>query len=190
MTDNSISRLDLPYRNLILTGFVGVGKSTAGRAIAERLEVDLMDVDEEIVRREGMSITRIRQEFGDARLKILEADVCREAAFMRQAVVVVSGAALLDQRNADLLGGTGRVVCLTCEMGEALRRLHMAYEESFRDPKQHQHRPIPLNPPMSLHPTNRRIVPDSKTQQRRQNDRNPGPIRQNHLPAPFRLISS
>jgi shikimate kinase len=139
LSQEPISRLDLPYQNLILTGFVGVGKTTVGKAIADKLEVDFMDVDEEIVRREGMSIRQIRQEFGDARLKILEADVCRESAFRRQAVIVVSGAALLDQRNADLLGGTGQVACLTCEMGEALRRLHMAYEETFRDPKERQH---------------------------------------------------
>lgn len=139
MSKDSISRLDLPYENLILAGFVGVGKTTVGKAIADRLEADFVDVDEEIVRREEMSITQIRQEYGDARLKILEADVCREAAFKRQAVIIVSGAALLDQRNADLLGSTGRVVCLTCELGEALRRLHMAYESSFRDPKQRQH---------------------------------------------------
>jgi shikimate kinase len=139
LSKDSISRLDLPYQNLILAGFVGVGKSTVGKAIADQLEVEFVDVDEEIIQREEMSITDIRREYGDARLKILEADICREAAFKRQAVIVVSGAAMLEQRNADLLGGTGHVVCLTCEMGEALRRLHMAYEEDFRDPKQRQY---------------------------------------------------
>lgn len=139
MSEDSVSRLDLPYENLVVAGFVGVGKSTVGRAIAEQLDVDLVDVDEEIVQREGMSITRIRQEYGDARLRMVEGDLCREAALRRQSVVVVSGAALLDQRNADLLGDTGRVVCLTCELGEALRRLHMAYEDSFRDADERRH---------------------------------------------------
>lgn len=139
MSKDSISRLDLPYENLILAGVVGVGKSTVGAAIAALAEVDFVDVDEEITRREEMSITDIRREYGDARLKVLEADVCREAAFKRQAVIVVGGAAILDQRNADLLSGTGRVVVLTCEMGEALRRLHMSYEEAFRDPKERQY---------------------------------------------------
>lgn len=139
MTDDSTSRLDLPYENLIIAGFVGVGKSTVGRAIAGRLEVDMVDVDEEIVGREEMGITDIRREYGDARLKVLEADVCREASFRRQAVIVVGGGAFLSQRNAELLSGTGRVVVLSCEMGEALRRLHMAYEETFRDPKERQY---------------------------------------------------
>ena len=139
MTEDATSRLDLPYENLVIAGFVGVGKSTAGRAIADQLDVELVDVDEEIIQREGMSIRRIRQEYGDARLRMVEGDICREAALRRQAVIVVSGAALLDQRNADLLGDTGRVVCLTCELGEALRRLHMAYEEDFRDLKERQH---------------------------------------------------
>jgi shikimate kinase len=139
LSEDSVSRLDLPYENLVVAGFVGVGKSTVGRAIAEQLDVDLVDVDEEIVQREGMSITRVRQEYGDARLRMVEGDLCREAALRRQSIVVVSGAALLDQRNADLLGDTGRVVCLTCELGEALRRLHMAYEDSFRDADERRH---------------------------------------------------
>ncbi len=129
----SVSRLDLPYSNLVLTGFLGVGKSTVGRTIAQGLGVDLFDVDEEIELRELMSIARVRELFGDTHLRTLEHDFCRQAALMRRAVVVVSGAALLDERNFSLLTSTGQVVVLTCELGEALRRLHLANEQQFRD---------------------------------------------------------
>lgn len=130
----SISRLDLPYRNLVLTGFLGVGKSTVGRFIAQGLGVDLFDVDEEIELRELMSIARIRELYGDTHLRMLEHDFCRQAALMRRAVVVTPGVALLDERNYALLADTGQVVVLTCELGEALRRLHLAGEQQFRDP--------------------------------------------------------
>ncbi len=129
----AVSLLDLPYRNLVLTGFLGVGKSTVGQYIAQRLGVDFFDVDEEIEVREVMSIARIRELYGDSHLRTLEHDLCRQAALMRRAVIVVPGAALLDERNYSLLTDTGQVVVLTCELGEALRRLHLANEQLFRD---------------------------------------------------------
>ncbi|HEC23409.1 MAG TPA: hypothetical protein ENI95_10895 [Chloroflexi bacterium] len=130
----SISRLDLPYKNLVLTGFLGVGKTTIGRHIVRRLGVDFLDIDEEIELRELMSISKIRELYGDSRLRGLEHEMCRRAALMRRAVIVVSGAALLDSRNFDVLTDTGQVVCLSCELGEALRRLHLASEQHYRDP--------------------------------------------------------
>ena len=128
-----ISRLDLPYNNLVLTGFLGVGKSTIGRHIAQRLELDYFDVDEEIEIHETMSIGKIRELYGDSRLRTLEHEMCRHAALMRRSVVVVSGAAIGDERNFNILTETGTVVILTCDLGEALRRMHLASEQRFRD---------------------------------------------------------
>src|SRR5688572_15180674 len=129
-TDTSpYSRLDLPYRNLILTGFLGVGKSTIGRHIVQQLGVEFFDVSEEIELRELMSIAKVRELYGDSRLRTLEHDLCRQAALMRRAVIIVPGAALLDERNYDRLVESGIVVCLTCELGEALRRMHLGSEQ-------------------------------------------------------------
>jgi shikimate kinase len=118
----------------VLTGALGVGKTTIGRQIVRELGVDFFDVDEEIELRELMSISKIRELYGDSRLKSLERDMCSRAALMRRAVVVVPGAALLDARNYEALTDTGMVVVLTCELGEALRRLHLASDQHYRDP--------------------------------------------------------
>lgn len=128
-----LTRLDLPYKNLVLTGFLGVGKTTLGREIARRLGVDFFDLDEEIELRELMSIAKLRELYGDSRLRTLEYDLCRQAALMRRAVVVIPGGAMLDPRNFGALSESGQVVCLTCELGEALRRLHLASEQHYRD---------------------------------------------------------
>ncbi len=129
----TISRLDLPYKNLVLTGFLGVGKTTIGRHIVRRLAVDFLDIDEEIELRELMSIAKLRELYGDSRLRALEHDLCRQAALMRRAVIVAPGAALLEVRNFDLLSDSGTIVCLACELGEALRRLHLSSEQHYRD---------------------------------------------------------
>ena len=135
MTDRkSRARVDLPYTNLILTGFLGVGKTTIGRHLAETLGADFFDIDEEIELRELMSIAKLRELYGDQRLRALEHDLSRHAALMRRSVIVVPGAALLDSRNYRLLEDTGLIVVLTCELGEALRRLHLASDLQYRDP--------------------------------------------------------
>jgi shikimate kinase len=135
MSDPStITRVDLPYKNLLLTGLLGVGKTSVARAVSRKLAVDLFDLEEEIELRELMSIAKIREVYGDARLKALEYDLCRQAALMRKAVVVIPGAALLDIRVFDNLVEASQVVCLSCELGEILRRLHLANEQQYRDP--------------------------------------------------------
>lgn len=129
----TVTRIDLPFQNLLLTGFLGVGKTTIGRIIARRLGVDFFDLDEEIEMRELMSIAKLREQYGDSRLKAIEADLCRQAALMRKSVLVVAGAALIEQRTYNILTEVSTVVCLTCELGEALRRLHLGSDQQYRD---------------------------------------------------------
>jgi shikimate kinase len=130
---DELSRLDLPYHNLVLTGFLGVGKSTIAQRIAGRLGVDYFDLDEVIELHELMSIAKIRELYGDSRLRALEHEQCRQVALMRRSVVVVPGSVLLDERNFAPLTETSSVVILSCELGEALRRLHLSSEQHYRD---------------------------------------------------------
>jgi shikimate kinase len=130
----TITRADLPFKNLLLTGLLGVGKTSVARAVARKLAVDLFDLEEEIELRELMSIAKIREVYGDARLKALEYDLCRQAALMRKAVLVIPGLALLNVRVYESLSEASQVVCLNCELGEILRRLHLANEQQYRDP--------------------------------------------------------
>ncbi|MGF1505681.1 MAG: shikimate kinase [Anaerolineae bacterium] len=130
-----LTRPDLPFKNLTITGFLGVGKSTVARTIANRLGTSMFDIDDEIELRELMSITKIREQYGDSRLRKLEHELSREAALMRRAVIVMPGAALRDGRNYRLMEETSIVICLMCELGEALRRLHLKNEIAYRDPQ-------------------------------------------------------
>jgi shikimate kinase len=129
----SVNRIDLPFKNLLITGFLGVGKTTIGRAVAKRLGVDFFDLDEEIEMRELMSIAKLREQYGDSRLKSIEYDLCRQAALMRKSVLIIPGAALLEPRTFGPLTEVSTVVCLTCELGEAMRRLHLTSDQQYRD---------------------------------------------------------
>lgn len=135
---DSLTLYDLPYKNLVITGFLGVGKSAAGRAIADRLHAELFELDHEIERTQGNSTTAIKELYGESRLRALEHEACRTAALLRRAVVVVPGAVMMDARNFRLLTETGQVIVLYCGLGEALRRLHVSYEADYREKKKRE----------------------------------------------------
>ncbi len=123
-----------PYLNLILTGPMGVGKTTVGRAVARRLMAEEYDVDTEIMKREGQTADEIRQLFGEARLKTLQAEAIRELTLRRHSVIIVSGPAMLDDANRQRLADSGVILCLTCTLNEILRRMHVAHGAWFHNP--------------------------------------------------------
>ena len=59
-------------RNIVVTGFMGTGKSTVGQLVAEKLGRPYLDTDEEIVRRIGMSIAEMFQHDGEERFRHIE----------------------------------------------------------------------------------------------------------------------
>lgn len=124
----------VPYRNLVLSGYMGVGKTTVGRAIAKKLDVSFFDVENEIELREGQSAESIRSLFGEARLRNLEAEVIRELVVVRSSIIAVNGPTLLDVTNLEKMRITGPILCLTAALNEILRRLHVAQGARFHSP--------------------------------------------------------
>ncbi len=124
-----------PYRNLILTGQIGVGRVTIGRLIAKQVGTTFFDMDTELQLREGKPSEEIRQLFGEARLRALEDELCRELSLRRSAVLSVNGPTLLDENNRTRLGNSGPILVLTCALNEILRRLHSSQGTRFHDPK-------------------------------------------------------
>ncbi len=109
--------------NLILTGFMGTGKSTVGKLLAQRLDFDFVDTDELIETHEGRSIADIFREEGEAAFRRLEAQAAADLSQQHGLVVATGGRLMLDQANAAALSGTGRVFCLTATPDEILARL-------------------------------------------------------------------
>lgn len=109
--------------NLYITGFMGVGKSSVGAAVAERLGRRFVDMDREIESRVGKSIADIFAQDGEHAFRDLEAAVCREISGRDNLVVATGGGALVDPENRAKALESGTVVCLTCESQELTRRL-------------------------------------------------------------------
>lgn len=109
--------------NIILCGFMGCGKSTAGRLLAEKTGRAFVDMDEYIEAKAGMAISSIFAQYGEADFRRREREACRELAARKDLVIAAGGGALTFQENADVLAATGTIVLLEIKPETVLKRL-------------------------------------------------------------------
>ncbi|MFL4902960.1 shikimate kinase [Streptomyces sp. MMS24-I2-30] len=100
---------------------MGVGKSTVGGLLAERLGVVYRDTDEDIVAGEGRTIAEIFVDEGEAAFRAMEKRAVRTALAGYEGVLALGGGAVLDADTRALLSGH-RVVYLSMDVEEAVRR--------------------------------------------------------------------
>src|SRR5437762_10029536 len=108
---------------IVLTGFMGTGKSGVGRRLATRLGRAFVDTDQLVERRAGKSVAAIFADDGEPAFRALERDAVATAAARGDAVIAVGGGAVLDATNLTRLRAAGVVVCLTAAAETILRRV-------------------------------------------------------------------
>ena len=111
------------YRNIVLTGFMGTGKSAVGREVARLLDWKVIDMDEVIESRAGMAIPDIFERQGEAVFRQMESDLCADLAQESRTVISTGGGALVIEENYRAMARHGLVVCLDCDLDEIWRRL-------------------------------------------------------------------
>ncbi|MFJ4438775.1 shikimate kinase [Streptomyces sp. NPDC088923] len=110
---------------LVLVGPMGVGKSTIGHLVAERLGLAYRDTDDDIVTAEGREISDIFLDDGEEHFRALERRAVRTALAGHEGVLALGGGAVLDASTRELLRGHP-VVFLTMDIDEAVRRTGLA----------------------------------------------------------------
>jgi shikimate kinase len=125
------SRLPTPGSHLILVGLPGVGKSTVGAGVAERLGRSFLDFDVEIERREGQSVAEIFAERGEGAFRELERALTEEVRTAPSMVLAPGGGWVARETNVALLRPPGRIIFLDASPETVLRRLG---EDRFRRP--------------------------------------------------------
>ncbi|MEV5760305.1 3-dehydroquinate synthase [Streptomyces tendae] len=106
---------------IVLVGPMGVGKSTIGQLLAERLDTGYRDTDEDIVTAQGRAIAEIFVDEGEAAFRALEKAAVRTALAEHEGVLSLGGGAILDADTRALLAGQ-RVVYLSMDVEEAVKR--------------------------------------------------------------------
>lgn len=118
-------------KNIVLTGFMGAGKSVVGRKLAERLGLGVVDTDDVIEEESGMEISEIFSRFGEARFRELESEAVQKVASLENSVIVTGGGVVLKAENIDTLREKGVIVYL-----------HAAPETVYNRVKNETHRPL------------------------------------------------
>jgi shikimate kinase len=89
---------------LVITGFMGSGKTRIARELAQRLNLEMIDLDQNITHREGRSPAQLINEEGEAAFRSLESEVLHELlAIESPYVIALGGGAWIEARNRALI---------------------------------------------------------------------------------------
>ncbi|OGW37650.1 MAG: shikimate kinase [Nitrospirae bacterium RBG_13_39_12] len=109
-------------KNIVLTGFMGSGKTEVGRELARLLNMELIDVDTEIEKSEKISINDIFKKFGEPRFREVETEMIIKISENENVIISTGGGAVLKRENMDILKKTGIIICLSATAETILKR--------------------------------------------------------------------
>ncbi len=110
-------------RQIVLIGLSGVGKSTVGKALAERLDWAFLDTDDLVAEQEGRTPAQIIDTDGEPAFRAIEERVVAEAAMREPAVISTGGGAFLSAKNRRALGERGFICFLDATSSAIAARL-------------------------------------------------------------------
>ena len=110
-------------RNIILVGFMASGKTSVGRALAERTGWTLVDADDVIAARAGKPIHRIFSEDGEPAFRELERQVIADLCAGERQVIASGGGAFVSEQNREVMLSGGQVFFLSASPATILRRV-------------------------------------------------------------------
>ncbi len=108
--------------NVILTGFMGTGKTSLGKLLATRLGRPFVDIDKKIEDEAHMAIPKIFERFGEEHFRELERAAVKDLCERRGLVIATGGGTIKDEENLRLLKSSGVMICLTTEPEEIFNR--------------------------------------------------------------------
>jgi shikimate kinase len=121
---------------IYLLGFMGVGKSTVGALLAERLRWPFIDLDSTIEAGQGITIRQMFEQSGEAFFRQIEHAALVEVSKAEPAVIALGGGTFVQKNNFDFIREVGApTVWLDCPVPELIRRCSGKNDRPlFRDP--------------------------------------------------------
>ncbi len=115
--------------NIALIGFMGVGKTAVGKALAERLNWKFIEMDLLIERKAGKTIAEIFRQDGEIAFRELEIDVTKEVSQGDNRIIACGGGIVLNQINIDRLKQKSVIIYLTASPIVILKRIQNSGDE-------------------------------------------------------------
>ena len=118
-------------KNIVLAGFMGTGKTTVGSLISQELNMEYVNTDDLIEKKEGMSINDIFSKKGKRHFRQVESEVIKEVSQKDNSLIDAGGGVVINQLNVNNLKQKGIIFCLSAQPEEILKRT-----------KRYSHRPL------------------------------------------------
>lgn len=109
--------------NIVLIGFMGVGKSTVSDYLSSMFAMQIVEMDQVIAEREAMSIKDIFAAYGEGYFRNLETELLIELQSRKNTVISCGGGAVLREGNVAEMKKNGKVVLLTASPGTVYDRI-------------------------------------------------------------------
>ena len=109
--------------HIFLIGFMGCGKSAVSTYMSQKHNMDVVEMDEEIVRRENMTISEIFERKGENYFRDMESQLLQELEMQSGKVVSCGGGVILREENVEIMKKNGFIVLLTAEPETILQRV-------------------------------------------------------------------
>ncbi len=110
-------------KNIVITGFMGTGKTEVGQIVAKLLNREFMDTDEIIQKRSGKSIPQIFAQSGEVYFRLMESELVEELSSKSDLIIATGGGTLLNSGNFRLLHKSSHIFCLTARPEIIQKRL-------------------------------------------------------------------
>lgn len=111
-------------KNIVLIGFMGTGKSSVGYILAQKLNRDFVDTDQEIEAVSGMSIAEMFKRHGETRFRSEESLVIDKWAMREDIVIATGGGAVLSEGNIAALKKNSLLICLDASPEDIFERVN------------------------------------------------------------------
>ena len=109
--------------NIFLIGFMGTGKSTVAAYMEQNYRMQILEMDQEIVKMEGLSIQDIFAQKGEAYFREIETKLLANLKMQKNQVVSCGGGAVLREENISYMKQNGKIVLLTASPQSILERV-------------------------------------------------------------------
>jgi len=108
---------------IVLTGFMGTGKTQVGRRLGRLLGRPFIDLDDLIEAAASRTVADIFATEGESRFRAREREAVEQACAVPEAVIATGGGTVLDPENRRRLAAAGPIVCLSARPEDILRRV-------------------------------------------------------------------
>lgn len=110
-------------KNIFLIGYMGTGKSTVAASMAKQYGMEVLEMDQMIVDREGMSISDIFAEHGEEYFRNVETKLLLEIQTQENKIVSCGGGVVLSKQNVEEMHKGGSIVLLSAKPETILERV-------------------------------------------------------------------